>query len=184
MNDSVGFKGTYTFECRDKDGKLKWKDTIENIVTTVGRNFALNQTFGGTQNTTSYLGLISSVGYTGAPVVTDTMTSHTTSGHIWYEAGNGDNHPHWSTPTSNARATITTWDAAASGSKKVTTDAQFIIATAAGTIEGAFLVTGSGASATNNNTSGVLFSAGVFTGGARAVQVDDTVNVSYTIATS
>jgi hypothetical protein len=33
--------------------------------------------------------------------------------------------------------------------------------------------------ATNNNTSGTLYSAGLFTGGDKAVSIGDTLQVSY-----
>ena len=175
--DSCSVHGVYRVQCHDKDGNLKWEDTIDNVVTAVGKNLMLDQTFGGTQNSTYFLGLISSVGYTGIPVDTDTMASHATSGHVWNEAGNGSNYPNWS--GSNVRQTIT-WSAASGGSKTIASPASFTIATNGGTVKGCFIVTGSGASATNNNTSGVLYSAGVFSNGDKVVSVGDTLTVPYT----
>ena len=53
-----------------------------------------------------------------------------------------------------------------------------------GTVAGCFLVTGSGASSTQSNTSGVLYSAGAFAT-AKVTTVGDTVSVTYsTTATS
>jgi hypothetical protein len=53
-----------------------------------------------------------------------------------------------------------------------------------GTVGGCFLVTGSGASSTINNTSGTLYSAGAFST-AKITTAGDTVSVTYsTTATS
>jgi len=169
--------GIFTARCFDKDGKLKWEDTAKNVVTDLGANYKLNQCFGGAQNTAYYLGLISSVGYTGIPAVGDTMTiaSHSSR---WVEAGNGSAYPNWSTPASNTRG-ICAWSAAAARAKALSAALSFVIATNGGTIKGCFIVTGPGAVATNNSQNGTLYSAGVFTGGDKVVEIGDTVQVSY-----
>ena len=64
-------------------------------------------------------------------------------------------------------------------SKAASASASFSI-TGSGTVKGGFLVLGSGASATVDNTGGTLYSAGLFSGGDRAVVNGDTLNVSYT----
>lgn len=176
--EDAKLKGKYFAKCFDKDGNLKWEDTIDNTITDVGANQLLDSAFGAGPVAGPYLGLISSVGYTGAPVVGDTMSSHASGGHVWVEAGNGTNYPNWSTPSSNARATITL--AAASGrAKALTAAAVFVIATNGGTVKGCFVVFGTGAVATNNNTSGVLYSAGAFSGGDKVVGVGDTLSVTW-----
>jgi hypothetical protein len=95
----------------------------------------------------------------------------------WNEAGNGVNYPLWSTPASNARSAVTFGAAAARVS--AITAINFVIATTGGTVQGCFIVMGTGAVATNNNTSGVLLSAGAFTGGAQPVAVGNTIQVGY-----
>jgi hypothetical protein len=172
-NEVVRAKGRYIVECLDKDGNLKWKDSIDNVVTDVGANLMLDTFLGGSANSTYFLGLISSVGYS-AVAAGNTMASHAG----WNEAGNGVNYPNWSTPASNARATIT-WSAAAARAKALSANASFTIATNGGTVKGCFIVTGSGAVATNNSTAGTLYSAGTFTGGDKVVSVSDVLNVSY-----
>jgi hypothetical protein len=52
--------------------------------------------------------------------------------------------------------------------------------TSSGTVAGAFINVGG--SATQDNTTGVLFSAGDFTGGSKTVSSGDTINVSYTLS--
>jgi hypothetical protein len=178
IEEQVRAGGLYFCRALDSKGRVKWEDSIHNVVTDVGANLMLNQAFGGAQNTAYYLGLISSVGYTGIPVVGDTMASHASSNHAWVEAGNGSNYPNWSTPASNARATCV-WSAAAGRAKALSAALSFVIATNGGTVEGCFIATGSGAVATNNDTNGVLYSAGVFTNGEKVLGVGDTLQVSY-----
>lgn len=172
-------KGRYEVRCFDKDGNLKWEDRIDNVITDVGANQLLDSAFGSGPVAGPFLGLISSVSYSVAPAVGNTMASHTG----WNEAGNGVNYPNWSTPASNARASISF--AAASGrAKALSAAASFVIATNGGTLKGCFVVFGTGAVATNNSTAGILYSAGLFSGGDKVVGVGDTVNVSYSTALS
>jgi formylglycine-generating enzyme required for sulfatase activity len=178
ISELLKAKGKYLVQCFDKNGKLKWKDTINNVVTDVGANQLLDSAFGSGPVAGPFLGLISSVGYTGIPVAADTMASHASGGHVWNEAGNGSNYPNWSTPTSNARATIT-FAGATGRAKALSSVASFVIATNGGTVKGCFIVFGTGAVATNNDTNGKLYSAGVFSGGDKVVATGDTLQVSY-----
>ena len=169
-------KGRYTAKCYDALGNLKWKDSIDNLVTDVGANQFLDSALGAGPVAGPYMGLISSVGYTGVPVVGDTMGAHGT----WNEAGNGINYPNWSTPASNARVTVV-FAAAAARSKALSAQASFLIATNGGTVKGCFMVFGTGAVATNNNTGGVLLSTGLFIAGDKILEIGDTLLVSYSI---
>ncbi len=38
ISEMLKLKGKYTAKCFDKNGNLKWEDTIENLVTDVGAN--------------------------------------------------------------------------------------------------------------------------------------------------
>jgi hypothetical protein len=164
-------RGKYFIRCVDKYGKLKWEDEIENVVTTVGKNYALDAFLAGSGFTVvgPFIGLISSVSYTSVPVVGDTMTSHAT----WTEAGITN------APTYSGGRKTAAWSAASGGSKALSAALSFVM-TGAGTVKGCFLVTGTGAVATVDNTAGVLFSAGLFTGGDKVVSSGDTIQVSYT----
>lgn len=148
-----------------------WKDTIHNVVTTVGKNYALDTFLAGSGFTVvgPYLGLISSVSYTTGPAAADTMASH--GG--WTEAG-GTNAPTYTAPRKTA-----VWSAASAGSKSLSAALSYAI-TSSGTVKGCFLVTGTGALSTIDNTAGTLYSAGTFTGGDKIVASGDTLNVSYT----
>jgi hypothetical protein len=54
--------------------------------------------------------------------------------------------------------------------------------TGSGTVTGAFI--NIGGSATIDNTTGTLFSAGNFTAGSKTVTSGDTINVTYTLSAS
>jgi hypothetical protein len=156
-------QGVYTAKCYDDKGNLKWEDTFDNLVTDIGARFLLDTAFGGTANSTYFLGLT-----TGTPTVNnaDTMASKG-----WTEATG------WSTPASNARVAVT-WSAAASRSKAISAAASFT-ASGALTAGGCFIVTGSGAVATNGSTAGTLYSVGAFSGGNKVLALNDTLQVSY-----
>ena len=172
LADAMFAKGVYTVECFDADGNLKWRDQFENTVMTVGKNLALDTFLAGSAYTVTgpYMGLISSTSYS-AISAADIMTSH--SG--WLEAGNAN------APTYSGSRKTAAWSSASGGSKSLSAALSFSI-TGTGTIKGAFMTYGSGASATVDNTGGTLLSAGLFSGGDRAVLSGDTVNVSYSLS--
>jgi len=161
--------GFFTAKCYDKDGNLKWEDAFPNVVTTVGKNLALDTYLAGSGYTVvgPFLGLISSVTFT-AVAAADTMASHAG----WTEAG-ATNAPTYTSPRKTA-----IWSAASAGSKALSAALSFAI-TGSGTVKGCFLVFGTGALSTIDNTAGTLYSAGLFTGGDKIVVNTDTLNVSY-----
>ena len=171
INESGKAHGRFVAECFDKDGKLKWRDTIENVVCTVGKNVALDAYLAGSGYTVvgPFMGLISSVDYGAGPVAADTMASHAG----WKEAGATN------APTYTAPRKTCAWDAAAAGSKALSAALAFVF-TGAGTVKGCFLVYFTGAVNTIDNTAGTLYSAGLFTGGDKTVADTDTLNVTYT----
>ena len=170
--ESMGLQGFYTVECVGADGQVKWVDTVPNTVTTVGKNLALDTILAGSAYTVTgpYMGLISSTGYS-AISAADTMSSHAG----WTEAGNAN------APTYTSPRKTCAWSAASGGSKALSAALSFAI-TGTGTVKGCFIVFGSGALTTIDNTAGTLLSAGLFTGGDKAVVNTDTLNVTYTLA--
>lgn len=147
----------------------KWSEECPNVVCTVGKNIALDAYLAGSAYTVTgpYMGLINT--NASAAVAGDTMASHAG----WLEVGNA-NAPSYTAP----RKTVA-WSAASGGSKATSAALSFAI-TSSGTVGGCFLVFGSGAVSTIDNTSGTLYSAGAFTGGSKTVSNGDTLNVTYT----
>lgn len=170
LTEKAEAHGKYYVECIGADGKLKWADTIENVVTTVGKNLALDTYLAGSAYTVTgpFLGLISSTSYSAVDAA-DTMSSHAG----WLEAGNA-NAPTYTSPRKTAA-----WSAASAGSKALSAALSFAI-TGSGTVKGCFLTFGTGAVSTIDNTSGTLYSAGLFSGGDKVVINSDILNISYT----
>lgn len=142
--------------------KVMWDDVIDNVVTTVGGNNMLDNHLSGSAYTAAwYIGLISATGYTSAPVIADTAASHAG----WAEDQN----------YSQATRIAAAFSAASAKSKALSAALNFSI-NATTTIKGAFLISNS----TKGGTTGILYSAGLATGGDRAVINGDTLAVSYT----
>ena len=163
--------GIFEAICIGSNGQELWRDIIDNQVTNVGKNLALDTYLAGSAYTVvgPFMGLISSIGYVGLPQLGDTMAAHSN----WTEAGLAN------APTYTAPRKTAAWSAASGGSKSLSAALSFAI-TGSGTVKGAFLVYGAGALSTIDNTAGTLYSAGVFTGGDKVVGSGDTINVSYT----
>lgn len=161
VSEQAHASGHYTVECFDAEGNLKWSDGFDNLVTTVGKNDALDKYLAGSAYTAAwYLGLISNTSYTGV-AAGDTAASH--GG--WTEA----------TGYSQSTRPTAAWAAAASGSKALSSAAVFSI-NADATIKGCILISNNA----KGGTTGILYSAGLFTAGDKVVQNGDTLNVSYT----
>lgn len=162
--EPVAMHGRFEVECFGPDGKLKWRDTVENLVTTVGKNDLLDKYIGGSGYTaTPVMGLCG----TGTKAAGDTQASHAG----WSEVGLAN------APTYSGNRKVPSFSAAGSGSKATSSAVSFAI-TGSGTVAGCFI--NNGGSATIDNTSGVLYSAGDFSGGNKVVGSGDTLNVTYT----
>lgn len=172
LSDSMRAEGHYTVECVAPDGSVRWTDEIPNTVCTLGKNEMLDKALAGSGYTVvgPYMGLISSTSYS-AISAADTMASHAG----WLEAGNAN------TPTYTGNRKTAAWSAASAGAKALSAALSFAI-TGTGTIKGCFMVYGSAATNAVDGTVGILFSAGLFSGGDRAVINGDTVNVSYSVS--
>jgi hypothetical protein len=160
--DQMSIHGTYHAVCYDANGNVKWEDDIINLVTTVGKNFTLDTTLGNTAGGAVVMGLKG----TGTAVVADTQASHAS----WLEVGLAN------APTYTGNRPTPSFSAASAGSK-VTSSAVSFSMTSTGTVAGCFI--NIGGSATKDNTTGTLFSAGDFSS-SKAVINGDTIAVTYT----
>jgi hypothetical protein len=177
--ESVGIEGHYHVVCRDADGNIKWEDEFPNLVNAVGKQLMLDTLLSGTSYTTvgPFLGLISGASPTFS--ASDTLASKS-----WTEFTNytvGGSAVRGTASFSSATSTGTT---PTNVTTKTASAITYTITGGGGTVGGCFLVTGSGASSTQGNTSGTLYSAGAFAT-AKITTAGDTVSVTYsTTATS
>jgi len=175
--ENVAADGYYHVVCRDVNGNIKWEDGFENQVVQQGKILAMNNTFfSATAIVGPYLGLIGT--YTGFSA-TDTWSSHTdwTEFTAYTISGSLAQRPVavFTTATGN-NSTAAGTNIVSSAANAVT----YTIAGAGGTVNGCFLLTGTGATAAfTNTTSGTLWSAGLFSVG-KITTAGDTVTVTYT----
>ena len=160
--DSMSIHGSYHAVCYSADGFVKWEDEIENLVTTVGKNFTLDTTLGNVAGGAVVMGLKG----TGTAVVADTQASHAS----WNEVG-GTNAPAYS-----GNRPTPSFSSASAGSKATSSAVSFSM-TSTGTVAGCFI--NIGGSATKDSTTGTLFSAGDFSS-SKSVVNGDTIAVTYT----
>lgn len=154
----------------------KWAEEFPNVVTTEGKNFALDTYLAGSGYTKTgpYMFLINTNASTA--VAGNTMGAHAG----WLEVGVA-NAPGYKYPNSGGSAVRGTvsWSAASGGAKATASPVSFYI-TSAGTVGGCGLVFNSTAVNTIDSTAGTMYSAGEFTGGPKTVTAGDTLNVTYT----
>lgn len=155
--------GIYTVTCVGPDGQIKWQDTFHNLVVNQGLKDMVEKYFKSVGYTADwYLGIITGPGAGNTYAAADTLASH---------AGWTENTNYTGNRKQVTFGTATTADPSVisnSGSP-----ASFAVTSNAQTIAGAFLCS------VATGTSGILFSAGNFTGGDKLVDSGDTLNVTY-----
>ena len=162
--DAVGAGGVYSVECVGADGQVKWSDTFHNLVMNEGVQDMNTQYFKGAAYTAAlYLGLVTGPGSGTTFAAADTLASH-----AWTE----------NTDYTDSRKAVTFGTATTANPSVISNSAapSSFAMNATATIAGAFLCT------VSSGTSGVLFSAGDFTGGDKFVDSGDTLNVTYTFS--
>jgi hypothetical protein len=158
--------GIFRVQCLDKDGNLKWEDTMHNLVVNVGLQDMNAKYFTGSSYTAAfYLGLVTGPGSGTSYAATDTLASH--SGWTEFSGYSGN------------RKTVTFGSATSADPSVISNSgsaASFSI-TSSGTVAGAFMCT------VSSGTSGILFSEADFQSpGDRVVVSGDTLNVTYTFS--
>lgn len=156
---------TYSVECVDKTGNVKWAEETRNVVTTEGKNDLLNKYFKGSAYTAAwYVGLIDNASFTA--VAAGDTAAQINGSNGWLEL---------SEFTEGVRQTLTLGTPSAGSVDNSASKASFSM-NATKTVNGAFVVTTS----VVDGVTGVLYSAASFSA-ARAVANGDTLNVTVTL---
>lgn len=161
IRELIALSDLFEVECFDKDGNLKWTDTIHNLVVNVGLDDVLDKYLkGSTYTATHYVGLTD-----GTPTVAagDTMASHTG----WTEITNY---------IEGTREAFTPGTVSGQSVSNTASKAVFTINANATTLGGCFLATNS----TKGGTSGILYGGGAFTAGDKSLDDGDVLNVTVT----
>lgn len=159
--------GVFHVQCFDKDGNLKWEDSMHNLVVNEGLQDMNTKYFTGSSYTAGfYMGLIVGPASGTSYAATDTLASHAG----WTEY----------TDYSGSRKAITFGSATSADPSVINNSgspSSFSISGAGGTVAGAFICT------VSSGTSGILFSEADFQSpGDRVVVNGDTLNVTYTFS--
>lgn len=152
----------WQFECRDKDGNLKWTEAMDNMVFDAGINHLINAYFKGVNYTAGFfVGLIN-------------------SGAVLEATDNAVNHPGWTENTSYEASQRPALTLGPTGNKQTdnsTAKALFVMNDAA-TLGGAFLTT----SPAKGVGGGTVYAGAVFGSGDKALAAGDTLAVTTVIA--
>jgi len=160
--------GRFDFECIGADGKVKWTESVPNLVVNVGLAYMAGTALTSVAQVTAWFIGLYGAGASNTPAAADTMSSH---------AGWTEN-VGYSNATRVACTFVTATTANPSVATNTASPASFSI-NATSTVGGAFLTSGSAKS----GTAGTLFSAVDFSApGDRAVVSGDTLNVTYTMS--
>ena len=161
--DAMAINGYYHAVCYDANGNVKWEEPIHNLVTTVGQNASLDTILGNSAAGAVVMGLKGA----GTAIAADTQASHSS----WLEVGLAN------APTYSGNRPTPSFSAASAASKATSSAVSFSM-TGTGTVAGCFI--NIGGSATIDNTTGTLFSAGDFSS-SKAVVSGDSIAVTYTL---
>ena len=156
--------GHYAVVCRRPNGEVRWVDEIHNLVVNEGLDHILDVVLaGGTQDTTWFIGLLAAspspaAGWTATEVGANDFTAYSESTLPAFTAGSVSGQ---SVDNSASKASFS-----------INADSQ--------SIGGAFLI-GTNAKGT---PAGTLYSAGAFSGGNKAADSGDTLEVTATFTTA
>jgi hypothetical protein len=169
--ERVGAGGVFTVTCHGSDGQLKWSDSFHNLVVNQGLQDMNSQYFKGAGYTAAwYLGLVTGPGSGTTYAAGNTLATH---------AGWTENTAYTTSGGAGVRAAVTFGTATTADPSVINNSASpsvFTMTSNAQTIAGAFLAS------VSTNTSGILFSAGDFTGGDKVVDSGDSLSVTYSFS--
>jgi hypothetical protein len=169
--ERVGAGGVFTVTCHGSDGQFKWSDSFHNLVVNEGLQDMNSKYFKGSGYTAAwFLGLVTGPGSGTTYAAGNTLAVH---------AGWTENTAYTTTGGAGVRAAVTFGTATTADPSVIANTASpsvFTMTSNAQTIAGAFLAS------VSTGTSGILFSAGDFTGGDKLVDSGDSLSVTYSFS--
>ena len=169
--ERVGAGGVFTVTCHGSDGQLKWSDSFHNLVVNEGLQDMNSKYFKGSGYTAAwFLGLVTGPGSGTTYAAGNTLATH---------AGWTENTAYTTSGGAGVRAAVTFGTATTADPSVIANTASpsvFTMTSNAQTIAGAFLAS------VSTGTSGILFSAGDFTGGDKLVDSGDSLSVTYSFS--
>jgi hypothetical protein len=169
--ENVGAGGVFTVTCHGADGQVKWSDSFHNLVVNQGLQDMNSKYFKGSGYTAAwFLGLVTGPGSGTTFAAGDTLATH---------AGWTENTAYTTSGGAGVRAAVTFGTATTADPSVLNNSASpsvFTMTSNAQTIAGAFLAS------VSTGTSGILFSAGDFTGGDKVVDSGDSLSVTYSFS--
>ena len=169
--ERVGAGGVFTVTCHGSDGQFKWSDSFHNLVVNEGLQDMNSKYFKGSGYTAAwFLGLVTGPGSGTTYAAGNTLATH---------AGWTENTAYTTTGGAGVRAAVTFGTATTADPSVIANTASpsvFTMTSNAQTIAGAFLAS------VSTGTSGILFSAGDFTGGDKVVDSGDSLSVTYSFS--
>ena len=161
-------KGKFKIVCKDKKGKVKWTDYIDNAIVNQGLNRILDTMFFAKTQIVAATWRIGLIDNSPAPTLAagDTHASH---------AG-------WSEAVGYSEATRPAWGHGASAVQIMTNAAAVVFSiTGTATIHGLFVASVSVKGSTTGGANDIIWATGQFSQGNKAVTSGDTLNITYTV---
>ena len=167
MRHGIALKGHYEIVCRGKNGKVKWRDVIENAIVDSAIDQILDTMFRSFAQIATASWFMALINNSPAPTLADGDT---------YQA-----HAGWVEFTGSTEATRPLWGHGAAAAKVMTNAVAVTFSiNATATVHGMFIC--------SDNTKGdsgagpVLWGHGQFTQGNKSVASGDTLEVTYTLS--
>lgn len=159
-------KGKFKIVCRDKKGKIKWKDYVDNAIVNEGLNRILDTMFFAKTQILAASWHIALIDDPATLAAADTHASHTG----------------WSESVGYTEDPRPVWGHGAAAAQIMTNASAVVFSiNATDTIFGLFVSSVSAKGSTTGGANDFIWATGAFSQGSKAVVNGDTLNITYTV---
>lgn len=163
-------KGRFELVCKDKNGKIKWRDHIDNAIVNQGLNRILDTMFFAKTQILAASWHIGLIDNSPAPSL-DAGDTHAV-------------HAGWSEAVGYSEDPRPVWGHGAAAVQIMTNAAAVVFSiTGTATIFGLFVASVSAKGSTSGGANDIIWATGAFSQGNKSVVSGDTLNITYTITT-